>query len=212
MNITCFDGSISGPRQAASLFVALAHSLNALTQHADLAATISTTSSIIIIQRLTLVCHRHRATYLAVEGHQLRQGRGKLNFAGPDWNGNTVHLIHMARAHSQLVLHTTFLRSVQQVRPSGGPASNHVGLWHNDILEFFSMRIASALVALENLIMCSPTCCRSAAWKLSPSTGLPCCCHHQFPCWQWQASHRPRWYRFMRLTLLCVGSYCMEQL
>ncbi|KAK9826538.1 hypothetical protein WJX74_001334 [Apatococcus lobatus] len=59
---------------------------------------------------------RHRATYLAAEGHKLllRHGGGKINFAGPDWNGNTVQLIHMAQAHSQLVLHTTFAQSVHQ--------------------------------------------------------------------------------------------------
>lgn len=64
-------------------------------------------------------CCRHRSTHLAMEGRQLllRQGAGRIHFAGPPWNGNTVHLIHMARAHSQLVLHTTFASSVQQVRP-----------------------------------------------------------------------------------------------
>ncbi|KAK9847424.1 hypothetical protein WJX84_002360 [Apatococcus fuscideae] len=61
---------------------------------------------------------RHRAARLAVEGHELliHRGNGTLHFEGPAWNGSTVHLIHMARAHSQLVLHQTFTQAAQEAQ------------------------------------------------------------------------------------------------
>ncbi|KAK9833196.1 hypothetical protein WJX74_009804 [Apatococcus lobatus] len=61
---------------------------------------------------------RHRAARLAFEGHDLlhKRGKGTLHFEGPAWNGMTVHLIRMARAHSQLVLLMTFAEAVQQAQ------------------------------------------------------------------------------------------------
>ena len=63
---------------------------------------------------------RHRAARLALEGHDLlrKRGNGTLHFEGPAWNGSTVHLIHMARAHSQLVLLMTFAEAVEKARGS----------------------------------------------------------------------------------------------
>ena len=60
---------------------------------------------------------RHRAARLCVEAtEQLAAASGGAPaFEGPAWNGNTVDLIRLARAHCLFVLHHTFADSVQRL-------------------------------------------------------------------------------------------------
>ena len=65
---------------------------------------------------------RHRATRLCIEAVQslMRACSGDLQFEGPGWNSCTVDLIRLAKAHSMLVLHQTFVDSVAQLQSKVG--------------------------------------------------------------------------------------------
>ena len=65
---------------------------------------------------------RHRATRLCIEAVQslMRACNGDLQFEGPGWNSCTVDLIRLAKAHSVLVLHQTFVDSVAQLQSKVG--------------------------------------------------------------------------------------------
>ena len=68
---------------------------------------------------------RHRATRLCIEAVQslMKACDGDLQFEGPGWNSCTVDLIRLAKAHSVLVLHQTFMDSVANLQGQVSPVA-----------------------------------------------------------------------------------------
>jgi len=65
------------------------------------------------------ICHRHRASRLALEAATTlaEAGGGRdLQFEGPAWNSSTVDLIRLAKAHGYLVLVQNFFAHVDGLR------------------------------------------------------------------------------------------------
>ncbi|KAK9834972.1 hypothetical protein WJX81_000797 [Elliptochloris bilobata] len=64
---------------------------------------------------------RHRAARLCCEATAALAGAsgGAPAFEGPAWNGRTVDLIRLAKAHCALVLHRTFAASVRRMADEG---------------------------------------------------------------------------------------------
>ncbi len=48
-------------------------------------------------------------------------GGGRIQFEGAPWNNSTVDLIRAAKAHCDLVLHKTFVESVQDLKNQASP-------------------------------------------------------------------------------------------
>ena len=71
--------------------------------------------------RLWGIC-RHRAAWMCVDGAKTLEAasKGRIQFDGPSWNGNTSHLIRLAHAHCELVLHQTFADSVSRAASEVG--------------------------------------------------------------------------------------------
>ena len=76
----------------------------------------------LLVDRAPAPLCRHRATRLCIEAVQslMRACNGDLQFEGPGWNSCTVDLIRLAKAHSVLVLHQTFVDSVAQLQSKVG--------------------------------------------------------------------------------------------
>lgn len=72
---------------------------------------------------MSVLKHRHRATRLCIEAAQnlMKACGGDLQFEGPGWNSCTVDMIRVAKAHSQLVLHQTFVEAVAKLQRSVCP-------------------------------------------------------------------------------------------
>ena len=70
------------------------------------------------------LCCRHRATRLCIEAAQnlMKACGGDLQFEGPGWNSCTVDMIRVAKAHSMLVLHQTFVDAVDKLQRAVSPA------------------------------------------------------------------------------------------
>ena len=76
---------------------------------------------------------RHRAARLCCEvtAGLAEASGGTPAFEGPAWNGRTVDLIRLAKAHCALVLHRTFAASVRRLAddvrrgPRGGTPIAH---------------------------------------------------------------------------------------
>eukprot|EP00884_Botryococcus_braunii_P015671 jgi/Botrbrau1/2788/Bobra.0125s0001.1 len=68
-----------------------------------------------------LAALRHRAAALVVQATQTLSGNGngKIVFEGAPWNNSTVDLIRAARGHCDLVLHSTFISSVANLKAEG---------------------------------------------------------------------------------------------
>lgn len=74
---------------------------------------------------IQLAALRHRATRLCIEAAQnlMKACGGDLQFEGPGWNSCTVDMIRVAKAHSQLVLHQTFVDAVAKLQRNGQMSS-----------------------------------------------------------------------------------------
>lgn len=64
-------------------------------------------------------CCRHRTSRLAVEAASTlaaASGGGALQFEGPAWNGCTVDMIRLAKAHAYLILQANFVSHIAALK------------------------------------------------------------------------------------------------